>query len=331
MVLTRELPQLPVELLEAHNDEIPIHNPARASNCIKQIHRLSIMLKQEAMLLHKIRYKQKNQHKSATWWRHISGSQRVAYRLLEQLEKGLVPHLPPSADDKQPVLSVQSLFAISESSLRISFLAEKTFSYHVKAAAAVQQLLRAALFMPIAMTLKALIARLHSIWTCVTEELHSFLLLIRVTLKKKPRLAQDLEGYIGSMPAQLRIFWKDAAPKSSKNAKSAAATVVQSASGSTSGTPSATPSRAQSPVLSKVQSKSKGKSSLSQSFQPETQQDMAVDSPPAAPVTIAKPENMPIAESKDDLMSEVAAKPKKVKKRKKAGAGDDIDAIFAGL
>lgn len=147
----------------------------------------------------------------------------------------------------------------------------------------------------------------------------------------KPRLAQDLEGYIGSMPAQLRIFWKDAAPKSSKNAKSAAATVVQSASGSTSGTPSATPSRAQSPVLSKVQSKSKGKSSLSQSFQPETQQDMAVDSPPAAPVTIAKPENMPIAESKDDLMSEVAAKPKKVKKRKKAGAGDDIDAIFAGL
>lgn len=95
MAITRELPQLPVELLETYNEErIPFYHPARASTCIKQINRFSIMLKTESTLLQKIRYKQKNQHKSATWWRHVSGSQRVSLRLLEQLEGGIIPNLP---------------------------------------------------------------------------------------------------------------------------------------------------------------------------------------------------------------------------------------------
>lgn len=148
MAVARSLPVLPVELLEAYHDvSLQLHHPVRASTCIRQFHRLAIMLKQEVMLLQKIRYKQKNQHKSSTWWRHVGGSQRVGLRLLEQLNKCLLPALPPVewvakitvatiyanlADieygvisDKQPSLTAQSLFRLTEGSLRILLLLDK--------------------------------------------------------------------------------------------------------------------------------------------------------------------------------------------------------------
>jgi hypothetical protein len=95
MTISREVPQLPVELLESYTDvTIQLHHPVRGMTCIKQLNRLSIMLDHELALLEKIRYKQKNQHKAATWWRHIAGSQRSAQRLLEQLKTSFLPYLP---------------------------------------------------------------------------------------------------------------------------------------------------------------------------------------------------------------------------------------------
>lgn len=130
MAITRQLPILPIELMEAYSDQqIPLYHPVRGTTCIKQLNRLSIMLKQEVMLLQKIRYKQKNQHKSATWWRHVSGSQRVALRLLEQLNDSFIPNLPTaewvSNTKWRQNLQLTGLCATETSSL--SFLVQEYF------------------------------------------------------------------------------------------------------------------------------------------------------------------------------------------------------------
>ena len=64
------------------NDQalVDLLNPSKAALSTKHLRRLCTLLEQEVALLEKIRYKQKNQHKAATWWRHVAGSQRVAKR-----------------------------------------------------------------------------------------------------------------------------------------------------------------------------------------------------------------------------------------------------------
>ena len=73
---------------------IPLLPSAKAVSVIRQLRRLDILLEQELELLQKIRYKQKNQHKAATWWRHLGGTQRVAKRFHEEFGKYVLPRLP---------------------------------------------------------------------------------------------------------------------------------------------------------------------------------------------------------------------------------------------
>lgn len=63
-------------------------------SAVRQIRRLHTLIEHELGLLQKIRYKQKNQHRAATWWRHLGGSQRVAKRFWDECDKYILPHLP---------------------------------------------------------------------------------------------------------------------------------------------------------------------------------------------------------------------------------------------
>lgn len=74
---------------------------ARAVSCIRQLRRLHALIEQEMQLLHQIRYKQKNQHRSATWWRHLAGSQRVVKRVQEEFGQHVLPVLDKLAQDGQ--------------------------------------------------------------------------------------------------------------------------------------------------------------------------------------------------------------------------------------
>lgn len=196
--------------------------------------------------------------------------------------------------------------------------------------------------MPLAMTLKALIARLHTIWVCLKDELQVFLTLLKSSPKKKvspplshsfalrdrplssrimqSNLAMDLDAYATHLPRELSRFWKTGSTKGTKGGKDASASVSASASSS------AMPSRTQSPMTSrpveggKMSNASKLQSQIN-SIADSDMNDMtaspatAVDSPSS---TVLEPVAVPIPT-------------KKAKKRKRPVAGDDIDAIFAGL
>ena len=73
---------------------VDLQNPSKAALSIKHLRRLCSLLEQEVALLEKIRYKQKNQHKAATWWRHVTGSQRVAKRFGSAFSAELGSSLP---------------------------------------------------------------------------------------------------------------------------------------------------------------------------------------------------------------------------------------------
>lgn len=66
---------------------------SRASACSKQLRRLADLLRQELDLLKQIRYKQKNQHRAAGWWRDVTGSQRLVARFLGEFDEHLGPIL----------------------------------------------------------------------------------------------------------------------------------------------------------------------------------------------------------------------------------------------
>jgi hypothetical protein len=90
-MIERSLPSLPLELLESV-DFLPLTPPIKAANCLKQLRRLDTLFGAELELLKKIRYKQKNQHRSATWWRHLTGAQRIAVRFNEEFTNNLLVH-----------------------------------------------------------------------------------------------------------------------------------------------------------------------------------------------------------------------------------------------
>ena len=69
--------------------ELPVQPPTALPGllgAIRPIRRLSSQLTDEANLLRRFTYKNKNQHKGARWWRKIVNVDRVFSRLSEELE-----------------------------------------------------------------------------------------------------------------------------------------------------------------------------------------------------------------------------------------------------
>ena len=91
--IPRELPTIDLTKLTGKR-QLPLLPAPRAFATCKQLRRISQLLQLELELIDKIRYKQKNQHRSATWWRHVTGARRLSTRLQNELSSNLLPLLP---------------------------------------------------------------------------------------------------------------------------------------------------------------------------------------------------------------------------------------------
>jgi len=54
-------------------------------SCLRPIKRLILQLSDEASLLHRFSYKNKNQHKASKWWNKLISVDRIMFRLDEEL------------------------------------------------------------------------------------------------------------------------------------------------------------------------------------------------------------------------------------------------------
>lgn len=70
--------------------------PKAGMNASKHLERAHHLLVSELELLARIRYKQKNQHKAALWWKHVAGVQRIGKRFVREVETDLIKSLKQS-------------------------------------------------------------------------------------------------------------------------------------------------------------------------------------------------------------------------------------------
>ncbi|KAL7007942.1 hypothetical protein EMMF5_002591 [Cystobasidiomycetes sp. EMM_F5] len=153
--IRRTLPAIAAAIQDEKDPLLPLHPESRALVASKQLRRLAQLLGKEVHLLDRIRYKQKNQHKSATWWRHVAGAFKAARLVHNELD---------------------------------------------------------ALFMPLAMTLKTILARFHTLSTLLEQEVGGALTLLRDSAARSPNasLLDDLQARITKLPRQMSRFYTQA-------------------------------------------------------------------------------------------------------------------------
>lgn len=95
--IRRTLPAIAAAIQDEKDPLLPLHPESRALVASKQLRRLAQLLGKEVHLLDRIRYKQKNQHKSATWWRHVAGAFKAARLVHNELDGQLLHWYTPTA------------------------------------------------------------------------------------------------------------------------------------------------------------------------------------------------------------------------------------------
>ncbi|KZT59783.1 hypothetical protein CALCODRAFT_515884 [Calocera cornea HHB12733] len=196
----------------------------------RAVHALSSVLDAEFKLLDRVYYKGNSQHRSGLFWKRAAEIRRLARRVHDIRLEGLIDEFRESffADPKNikraPWTKVPGQRRIHDTLQRLSSVSH-LFAHGIDRCHAayswfVRQLQSTAFF-PLAMTLIAIVARLHIVFCSLSEELlktweaidrlyQQLPLKLGATQKVPPRISRTLRALLGAETALPRI------PSSSK-------------------------------------------------------------------------------------------------------------------
>ncbi|GAA5825709.1 hypothetical protein JCM11251_000344 [Rhodosporidiobolus azoricus] len=172
---------------------------------LRPLKRIASQVRDESALLRRFTYKNKNQFKGTGWWRKLVEVDRVTARAVGELG-GLLGEFGIEAEKDDP--SVISREAVCKGLLRLPramLVVEKTIDSLLGCASILEQLIHSRAFLAFALVVVALVARLHSLFTVLFEDLSRTSGLL-VKLVKMNGLLPALSKPLRNLPRDLRRF-----------------------------------------------------------------------------------------------------------------------------
>lgn len=177
---------------------------------LRPIRRISSQLADEAVLLRRFTFKNKNQHKGCGWWRKIVEVDRFASRVTEELDGlllqfGAEESVKGKGKDEGTRATSES---VAQGLLRLPrscLLVERSLDVLLSTASALEQLILSRAFLPFALVVAAVIARLHSLSTVLLHELLEASGVIARLTATGPLLSA-VQSQIRNYPQELRRF-----------------------------------------------------------------------------------------------------------------------------
>ncbi|KAL8292702.1 hypothetical protein RQP46_001314 [Phenoliferia psychrophenolica] len=173
---------------------------------LRPLKRLSTNLGEEAALLRRFTYKNKNQHKGCGWWRRIVEVDRAVERVTGEVG-GLLGEFGMSVGDKEDAGAI-GIAAVARGAVRLprsAALVDKFIMILEGCASILEQLIESRAFLPFSVVVVALVARLHTLSTVLAGELVR-LSAVLVRLARSNSILPQLEKDLLSLPKTLRHY-----------------------------------------------------------------------------------------------------------------------------
>ncbi|GAA6027422.1 hypothetical protein JCM8097_007852 [Rhodosporidiobolus ruineniae] len=138
---------------------------------LRPLRRTLAQLNDEAALLRRFTYKNKNQFKGTGWWRRIIHADRATSRAADEL-KGLLSEFGVEGDKDEPaVIKREELLGGLLRLPRAMLVTDKTIEVLLSCASILEQLVHSRAFLAFALVIVSLVARLHALFVVLRDEL----------------------------------------------------------------------------------------------------------------------------------------------------------------
>ncbi|ORY92705.1 hypothetical protein BCR35DRAFT_298209 [Leucosporidium creatinivorum] len=182
-------------------------------SALRPLKRGSAQLAEEALLLRRFTYKNKNQHKGCGWWRKIVEVDRVTERVTTELQALLSEFGIDKEKDESGTIDHSAVVTGLLRLPRSMLIVEKSIEVMLGSASILEQLIHSRAFLSFAVVVVSLIARLHTLASVLFDDLgkastvlvrlvHANSLLKRVEPAHK-QLPRDLRRFIDLSPSSL--------------------------------------------------------------------------------------------------------------------------------
>ncbi|GAA5928177.1 hypothetical protein JCM10213_005670 [Rhodosporidiobolus nylandii] len=172
---------------------------------LRPVRRIATQVSDEAQLLRRFTYKNKNQFKGTGWWRKLVEVDRTTSRASDELTAWLREFGLEGEKDETGVISREAVCAGLLRLPRAMLVVEKNIQVLLGCASILEQLIHSRAFLAFAVVVVALIARLHSLFTVLLDEL-SKTSGVLVKLAELNGLLDALQKPLLNLPRDLRRY-----------------------------------------------------------------------------------------------------------------------------
>ncbi|GAA6060089.1 hypothetical protein JCM10212_003050 [Sporobolomyces blumeae] len=176
-------------------------------SALRPLKRLSAQLRDESALLHRFTYKNKNQHKAATWWRKVVEADRVMSRTLGEVDTLLAHFGSEKESDEANSIQAGAIVVGVLQLPRSMVLVEKTIDVLLGCASILEQVIDSRAFLSFAVIIVSLVARLHSLSAVLYDELDRLAGVLRLLVETN-KLSSTVDPLVAKMPRDLRKYIK---------------------------------------------------------------------------------------------------------------------------
>ncbi|KAK4705289.1 hypothetical protein P7C70_g919, partial [Phenoliferia sp. Uapishka_3] len=175
---------------------------------LRPLKRLSTNLSEEAALLRRFTYKNKNQHKGCGWWKRIVEVDRAVERVGAELG-GLLAEFGFGAGEKEAGEGqTVGLDCVLRGVLRVprsAALVDKFLEILLNCMSILEQLVESRAFLPFSVVVVALVARLHALSIVLQGDIGR-LTAVLVRLAKANNMMENLKPALMNLPKTIRRY-----------------------------------------------------------------------------------------------------------------------------
>ncbi|BGP55266.1 hypothetical protein JCM8202v2_002864 [Rhodotorula sphaerocarpa] len=140
-------------------------------SALRPIRRNAAQLADEAAMLRRLIYKHKNQHKGQRWWTRITEVDRCTSRAVDELARCLAVFGMQPGSEVVGALTVDSVCKGLLAIPRVLLIVEKNLQVLLNCAGILEQLVESRAFLAFALVVVALAARLHTLFSVLSDDL----------------------------------------------------------------------------------------------------------------------------------------------------------------
>ncbi|SCZ99335.1 BZ3500_MvSof-1268-A1-R1_Chr3-1g05954 [Microbotryum saponariae] len=208
-MIKRQLPTtVPIQDSTASTSLSAASLPGLVSS-LRPLKRSLPQLQQEAALLRRFCYKNKNQHKANAWWKRIIHVDRVIGRLTDELKSLLVALGLDAETDQNATLEPSSLLVLFSRLPRASLVVTKAIEVLFSSSETLSQLVHSRAFLPFSLVLTSLHARLYAITLALQQDLaHAARIVAKLirSVESSEDLVEKARRYYRDLQLELRAF-----------------------------------------------------------------------------------------------------------------------------